>query len=75
METILATAFGRVVNVQQGESNELTKAAHNVFRQLEEGRSMSGETVMVLKSKNGIWMFPYFDSYSVCKLLYPIPCR
>ena len=51
METILATAFGRIVNVQQGESDELTKAAHDRFRQLEEGKSTSRETVMVLTSK------------------------
>ena len=59
METILATAFGRVVNVQQGESDELTKAAHDRFRQLEEGRSTSREAVMVLISKwnVGISMF------------------
>ena len=51
METILATAFGRIVNIQQGESDELTKAAHGRFRQLEEGRSTSRETVMILTSK------------------------
>ena len=51
METILATAFGRVVNVQRGESDELTKAAHARFRQLEEGQSTSRETVVMLTSK------------------------
>ena len=51
METILATAFGRVVNVQRGESDELTKAARDRFRQLEEGRSTSRETVMLLISE------------------------
>ena len=51
METILATAFGRVVNVQRGESDDLTKAAHDRFRALEEGRSTSLETAMVFTSK------------------------
>lgn len=27
METILASAFGRVIEIQKGESNQLTKAA------------------------------------------------
>ena len=32
METILATAFGRMVNIQKGESDELTKAAHDQWK-------------------------------------------
>ena len=31
METILAAAFGRAVEVQRGESNSLTKAAAGIF--------------------------------------------
>ena len=31
MESILAAAFGRVINVQKGEADEVTKAAKGVF--------------------------------------------
>ena len=31
LETILAAAFGRVVNLQKGEADEVTKAARGVF--------------------------------------------
>lgn len=31
MESILAAAFGRVVNVQRGEADEVTKAAKGLF--------------------------------------------
>lgn len=31
LETILAAAFGRVVNLQKGEADEVTKAAKGVF--------------------------------------------
>ena len=31
MESILAVAFGRKVNIQQGEADELTKAAASIF--------------------------------------------
>ena len=33
METILATAFGRVMEVQKGEANSLTKAAADMFNE------------------------------------------
>ena len=35
METILAIAFGRTVNLQQGEADELTLAAQAIFRNAE----------------------------------------
>ena len=35
METILAIAFGRTINLQKGESDELTVAAHGIFRNAE----------------------------------------
>ena len=51
METILATAFGRVVDVQRGESDELTRAANTQFRRAEEGNSTSRSFLLVLISK------------------------
>ena len=37
METMIATAFGRYVNIQRGEADQLTEAANTVFRSSEEG--------------------------------------
>ena len=51
METILATAFGRIVNIQRGESDELTKAANDLFRRAEEGNLTSRGSLVVLISK------------------------
>lgn len=31
MESILAAAFGRVINLQKGEADEVTEAAKGVF--------------------------------------------
>ena len=31
METIMATAFGRVLNLQRGEGDQLTEAANAIF--------------------------------------------
>ena len=36
METILAAAFGRQVNVMQGEADDLTRAAAAVFKNLQQ---------------------------------------
>ena len=51
METILATAFGCAVNVQGGESDELTKAANIIFRSLDEGSATNLHLLIVLSSK------------------------
>ncbi len=37
MEMILAIAFGRVVDLQKGEADELTLAAQGIFRNAEKG--------------------------------------
>lgn len=41
METILATAFGRVIDIQRGESDQLTEAAAAVFSSAHEGKKTS----------------------------------
>ena len=51
METILATAFGRVIDVQRGESDELTRAVDSIFRSVQEGRSFDGAALISLFSK------------------------
>ena len=52
METILATAFGRKVDVQGGEADELTKAAKSFFTQAEEGQLSSRELLVMLNSES-----------------------
>ena len=37
METILATAFGRVIDIQRGEADELTKTSASVSAAFMEG--------------------------------------
>ena len=51
METILATAFGRKVDVQGGEADELTNAAKSFFSQAEEGQLASREVLVMLNSE------------------------
>ena len=47
----MATAFGRVMSIQRGESDELTKAAALVFSGVREGEKMSLIHIMVLLSE------------------------
>lgn len=51
METILATAFGRVIDVQRGESDELTTAVDSIFRGTEEGQSLDAAVIILMLSK------------------------
>ena len=46
METILAIAFGRVINLQKGESDELTSAAQGVFRSTEKGTFPTARVIL-----------------------------
>ena len=43
METILAIAFGRVINLQRGEADQLTEAIQKMFAGLQEGQTLSLE--------------------------------
>ena len=51
METILATAFGRKLDVIGGEADDLTKAAQGFFDQSGEDNSTSRDKLVVLTSK------------------------
>ena len=51
METIVATAFGRKLDVIGGEADDLTKAAQGFFEQTEEGSSTSRDKLVMLTSK------------------------
>ena len=50
METMLASAFGRQVDIQRGEADELIKAAEYVFEQLKEGQ-LSRDALVVITSE------------------------
>ena len=51
METIFATAFGRVIDIQNGQSNKLTEAASNVFSNANEQKKSSLVFFLVILSK------------------------
>lgn len=51
METILATAFGREVNIQRGESDELTKTAYTISQLMGEGELTSREMIYMIFSE------------------------
>ena len=52
METILATAFGRVIDVQRGDSDELTMAVDSIFRGVQEGQSLDASSIILVLSKS-----------------------
>ena len=51
METILAVAFGRVIDLQHGEADQLTDACAAMFSNVQEGNKMSGRFIIVLICK------------------------
>ena len=48
MESILAAAFGRIINIQRGEADEVTEAAKGIFTA---GRDKRIQTSIGLVSK------------------------
>ncbi len=65
METIIATAFGRVIDIQGGQNDELTNAADLIFRGAAEGNKTSLAYVLPLTSKS-------FCVFSINCILYLI---
>ncbi len=49
METILATAFGRVVNLQRGEGDQLTDSASTLFASAQRSSAFNGAQVTLIK--------------------------
>ena len=54
METILATAFGRVINIQKGESDSLAEAAAGLFETTHESSKTSADHVAMITSESNI---------------------
>lgn len=52
METIIATAFGRLVDLQKGQSDELTEAAARLFALIRERKTFNAQFLTVILSKN-----------------------
>ena len=50
METIIAAAFGRVIDIQRGESDQLVQAAQLIFGNITEGRQLAFENTVLLLS-------------------------
>ena len=66
METILATAFGRKVDVQGGEADELTNAVKSFFSHAEEGQLASREVLIMLNSESFLISTPPSPSSVLC---------
>ena len=51
METILATAFGRVIDIQRGESDDLARAVDSFFMNIQEGGFFDATALVSLFSE------------------------
>ena len=51
MEVILATAFGRAVDIQRGESDDLTETAYTISKSMGEGQLTSREMIYMIFSE------------------------
>lgn len=52
METILAAAFGREVDIQRGESDGLTKTTYTITQMMTEGKLTSREVIYLIFSES-----------------------
>ena len=52
METILAIAFGRIVEVQKGNSDEIVEVAREIFQSSDEKNSVSIAIIIPLISQS-----------------------
>lgn len=51
MEVILATAFGRAIDIQRGESDDLTEIAYTISQSMGEGQLTSREMLYLIFSQ------------------------
>ena len=51
MEVILATAFGRAMDIQRGESDDLTETAYTISQAMGEGQLTSREMLFLIFSQ------------------------
>ena len=62
MESLMATAFGRYVSIQNGEGNELTDAASEVFLFMRESHEYSPDLLLLLLCELGLATHCIVDS-------------
>ena len=48
METLIATAFGRYVDVQRGEADQITQCAYNILRANNDGSQQSPDVMLTI---------------------------
>lgn len=51
MESLVSIAFGRYVGIQNGEANQLTEAAGDVFKSQQESHDYSPDQLLLLLCK------------------------
>ena len=66
METILAAAFGRSIDIQTGKTDELTKAVKCSLNLFQKGRMMSMDMIQMLYSMSKL-------IYSNCLIIFIMP--
>ena len=60
METNFATTFGRVIDIQKGESDKLTEAAATIFSSTKVDKKTSGYFITIILSKCSNAVVKYF---------------
>ena len=66
METILATAFGRVINLQRGEGDKLTEAAGVLFSGFQENQIMTVPFVKTIMCE--LYILQHKESFNILYL-------
>ena len=69
METILATAFGRKIDIQRGESDKLTEAAATIFSDTHEQKKSSAVFILVILSKDPLFKQRNYTANCWCRQL------
>ena len=66
IEAVVAAAFGRIIDIQRGESDELVNAAKEIFAITSEGQAFSAERLNVLLSNFPctVHILRFFATYS-----------
>ena len=65
METILATVFGRAIDIQRNQSDQLAEAAAAMFEGIQEGANSSVYLAVVILSKHMNQTFTIYQPFLV----------
>ena len=61
LEAILAAAFGRSIDIQRGEADDLTKSVKSLFTAFQEGQEMSLDMIFMLYSMSQLKEHAYIQ--------------